>query len=171
MVVAVSVAIGLVALRRHKSRYDYLYSLNPVVGTYVPSGPVALTMSRTGLTYRMVSVRGPRGVRRYYVASVPATPPSRETAMAFRPDQVDAVADRLRRNVKGLAFAVGTEDRIVMYGNGVERITFCTGSYADSIAGAAHIALPRGGCVVTVGEPPDWFTERLNAALHFLHVR
>jgi hypothetical protein len=49
-------------------------------------------------------------------------------------------------------------------------VTLCTGKWAADTAAANGFKLPADACLVTINEPPDWFSSRWYAVMHFLHL-
>ena len=172
-VVLLAVAAFATIFGRHKSRFEFLYALTPTVGEYTPT---ALAVSGGSLVTIGSSVGG--GTVRYMVStsSSPITAPRPQTVLLFRPGQERRVSDLLDKHrqklpVSAFGFATsGGGDTLRTMADGKTTVIFATGQFAKDIADKAHLTFSPGASVVTISEPPDWFSARLHAVLHFLHV-
>lgn len=161
-----------VAIRsRHSSRFEFLYSLNPQVGQY--SAAVAALTTTGGSVTIQSSIPGQGMVRYYAGPGSSTTAPSNQTVLVFPSADSDRVIQYLGKSGR-FTFETpkfGLDNTMWIGSDGKEALTFATGQFAKDIADRAHLSLPSGGFVVTFSEPPDWFTIKLNAVLHFLRLR
>lgn len=167
-----SCAIAL--LGRHKSKYEYLYALNPRVGEFVPSltAPIVFSTSGSLSSVRLIYANGSTII----ASGSSAKPtPKKQTVLVFRPEQEDLVEKLVTDHVPSKMLmswrtSAGFGSSITSYVDGNGSISIATGTQASDIAAKAHLPIRPGGCAVILDEAPDWFTSKLTAVLRFLHL-
>jgi len=95
------------------------------------------------------------------------------TVLVLGPKERERVDDFVWKRIAPSLFGLPKPASTKSYGarDGKVDLCFYQGSFAEEVAHEAHVTLPSGGCIVTLTEPPDWLTARLDAVLHFLHVQ
>jgi hypothetical protein len=178
--VVLTMGLTLAAVsKRHNSKFDDLYALNPTVGQYTPTASSFGTISPlSGLrgSFSATAIRSGGSGLLFGYPHPPSPAPTVETVLVFQANDKQKVFDALKKYSGGTMMTLyvesaGARDLLSSYSDGKETITLMTGTLADDVLKQAHLTMPPDGVVVSLTEPPDWFSVRLNAVLHFLHLR